>query len=232
MAQITVEKNRLDYFVFSGGSRDFMDFKLYDAVLAFWKAEWSKVFSEIDAPFLINEKDFESQSRITAITYGDEVVGIQTLNDFVYEDIFCNPYFRPYTIEFIQGLVAQNVKRFQAMQYFLVSEDWSARATRINFAAIILGLSFKQQKFFSFDATVTLARKDVAAASTAKKFNMNQLGLDIQMHNVPVGQLLCTAPCLHPHEETNALINTLWNRKKILTRLHSGRSYEQINETI
>ena len=213
MLKAKINMSDLVYVMMPGGSYPVAAKDLYQKMLNFWLLEWKKVFQEIDPSYEINISDFENQSRVTAILYHDQVIAMQTLSDYNLNDVLVSPYFKPYTIGFVQELVAQNIKNFQTMQYFIVSEEWGVRRTGINLAAIILGLSFRQQSYFNFDATITLARKDVAAASTARKYNMLQYDCDIKMHNVPVGQLLCKEPVPYPNETVETFVDDLWKRK-------------------
>lgn len=219
----------LRYVVLPGSqsSTDIKFKKIYEQTYQFWLTEWEKIFKKIDPQFKINADDFSAQNKICAILHKDEVVGIQTLGKFTLDDFLSNPYFKPYTVDFLQNLVKQKIFSFQTMQYFLVNEKFSPRATGQNFAAIILGLSFMHQIFYRIDATITLARKDLAAASTARKFNMLQVGEDIKMHQVPVGQLLCTTPQPFPRNEVNQIVNELWQQR---LEFHNTNHQENSNE--
>lgn len=223
----------LDYVVLPGQHILAENDELYNRIFKFWRTEWKRVFADIDPNFILDECDFSRQSKICAILAGDEIVGIQTLGVHQISDFLTQSYFRPYTIEFYQNLIQHKVRNFQTMQYFLVNEHWSARATGHNFAAIVLGLSFYQQKAEGYDATITLARKDVPATSTANKFNMIQVGSNIQMHNVPVGQLLCLEPENFPRPEVTKAIETLWNKRMdYVLKNKTEENYESVRNII
>jgi hypothetical protein len=208
----------LEYYILSGKPNSLTPPYLHAAVKEFWAEEWVKIFEKIDADFRLDTDDFERQSRVTALVHQGKILGIQTLCDYSLKDIDSHSYFQPYSPDFIAELKKRNLITFQAMKYFLVGEKYGVRATGLNLAAIILGLSFNQQKYFDFDATITLARKDVASASTAAKFNMLQVGADIEMHNVPVGQLLCLEPTRYPRPEVADAVDLLWSRRRDYSR--------------
>jgi hypothetical protein len=203
----------VEYCVFNGSPSDGVPRNIYDAVKYFWETEWNGVFQKIDSTFVVDADDFQKQTRVTAIMYRGDVLGMQTLCDHRIEDVLTHPYFKPYTKEFIHGLIDHRLKEFQVMQYFLINEKYGVRQTGLNLPAILLGLNFKQQLHYGLPATVGLARKDVASASTAAKFNMKQVGPDIEMHNVPVGQMLCLQPARHPKTEVAETIEMLWERR-------------------
>ncbi len=207
----------LKYVLLPGKLEGEQEHELYDLVYCFWQDEWLRVFSAIDPNYQLDTRDFMKQKKICVILSHGEVVGMQTLGFFTTDDFLKDAYFKPYTVGFLQNLLEIGVKNFQSMHYFLVNEKFQPRVTGQNFAAVILGLSFKNQIEDHLDATITLARKDLAAASTARKFNMHQVGSDIEMHNVPVGQLLCLNPSPYPRQDVNQLVESLWSSRIDLT---------------
>jgi hypothetical protein len=233
MGSSILDMDGLEYVVVPGQNIVPECQELHGKILDFWKVEWQKVFSKIDPEYKLNTTDFLRQSKICAILSGSEVVGLQTLGVHILSDFLEQDYFKPYTIEFFQTLNTLGVRKFQTMQFFLVSDKWGVRATGQNFAAIILGLSFNHQVAERLDATITLARKDVPASSTANKFNMNQVGANILMHNVSVGQLLCMKPGSYPRPEVCQAINSLWSKRKDYVQHYKGdENYEPIRSPI
>ena len=180
------------------------------SIYHFWKTEWSQVFSEIHPDFEVNKESFFSQTRITALLWRESIVAVQTLTDNKLFDFIDNPYFKDYRVEFLQTLVRKKISRFQSMQHLIVGQRYGVWQCGLNLSAIILGLNFKHQEFLNLQATIGLGRKDNASANTARKFNMLQVGPDIELHNVPVGQLLCEKPAIHPKKAVQDLIDRLW----------------------
>lgn len=209
-----LKKEDLRYFVFKGSDGGHVPRSLYEQTYEFWKTEWQSVFQQIDPTFDLDLNDFAKQSRVTVLKHQEQILGLQTLNDHQFLDFLEDPYFKNYSVGFLQMLSKAKVRTFQVMKYFLVSKLAGVKQTGLNIPAIILGLSFRQQMAYHFDATITLARKDNASASTARKFEMVQYGCDIEMHNVPVGQLFCFKPTSHPRSDVQEIIEFLWKQRQ------------------
>lgn len=221
----------LDYVVFSGHPNAEKYSPHYRPVFNFWLAQWQKVFDQLGSNTVVDPIDFWRQDKITAIVNGDEVVAINTLAHFTMDDVFIHPYFADYTVEFFQFLKRQNIYRFQAMQYFMVNEQWRAQITKQNFSAIMVGLSLKQQRHNQLDASITLARKDVPVTSLGKKYGMLLPVRDITMHNAPVSQLVHIKHQPFPKQDVNDAVDYLWNKRIDTIGLEQQQGVEHVAKT-
>jgi hypothetical protein len=194
---------------------------LYNQVYNFWESFWEKVMAGIQSA-LPSTEEFFRQDKILALI--DErnpaepaVVAFLCLNQYnLLSSAKKHSYLTQYSSEFWGEMHKANVSSVWSGQFITVSDSYSARATRVNFAAVILGLlhTYYANLAHSNSALISLARSDIASANTAKKFGWQTVGEPIVMHNVPVQPIaLVGAPGPHRDAEVNTLIDKLWNRR-------------------
>lgn len=135
------------------------------------------------------------------------------LSEFRIDDIHLHSYFSSLPIDFFDLLHARNIESIQTMQYLYVDESWSASQTLINFGAIIGSLSLKNRSTVNQSISLTLARKDLASASLAKKGGFVEIS-ESRKHNVPVGLLVCFEVKPYPQEEVNQWADYYWKNKE------------------
>lgn len=205
----------LQYYVLTGKDHSVKESSIYNLTLDFWRKEWTKIFKAINPNHELNNSDFHCQNKISVLLKNNTVVALQTLSHHHLGTLLEQSYFSPYTIGFFQGLKAMNVAKFQSMQHYIVGSEYRPLKTGLNLAAILAGLGFFQQRFFNLEATITLARKDNSSHSIATNFGMEQLHEDIEMHNVPVGQMYTLKACEYPKAKVQEATEYLWRNRTI-----------------
>lgn len=178
----------------------------------YWKEKWTALLLKLGSSIASVEHEFLAQEKVTTLTLDNEFIGMHLLTTFNEADFTKHPYFAGYDQKFLDGLARQKVTRAQSMQYFFVDEAWSVPHTLINFGAIIGALSMRHHIVNNLDASVTIARADIAAASLAKKFGFDEISRT-EMHNVPVLMLACFAPKTYPKEDVNHWAEYYWKHR-------------------
>ncbi len=207
---------------------------IYNAAFDFWQREWSKIFAKIDPGFETKEESFHNQTRISLLLHNGKIVALQSLthHNLNFNELLNTSYFSDYRIEFFQNLQKRKITTFQSMQHYIVGEGFGPFQTGQNIAAILAGLGFLQQIKNNLDATITLARKDNASYTTSLKFGMLQVGTDITMHNVPVGQMITEGALPYPNDKVQNAINLLWEKHEKSDEYKEGVTKNVYRENI
>jgi len=213
---------KLNFHVLPGKLGPFADrntVSIYNSVFNFWQSYWGQLFNQLDSS-AVNVEEFFRQDKILAITdpsADNAVVAYLCLNQFnLATAIAGHPYLSQYSAEFRDELKSRGIYSVWSGQYITVSEAYGARATRLNFAGTILSLMHRAYSEFSGPSTslISLARKDNASANVAKKFGWATQGEPIEMHGVPVEQIMLAGTPPAPADEKIAeLVEYFWKRR-------------------
>jgi hypothetical protein len=184
----------------------------------YWMAFWTELYKKLGSTDVPEFEEFDRQDKITALLLGQNVVGMHLLKGYARGDFETQPYFKPYPSEFFDGLRARSTKSILALQYFMVDQKFSRKATGVNFGAVIAALSLKYQVQESFDVSITIGRRDISVTDTAKKFGFVELAESTTLHNVPVSLLACFSPKPYPENDVNVWADFFWqNRIDLVT---------------
>lgn len=205
------------YFVLPASHNDFhldpQQKELLSRLREYWMEFWTNLYKSLGGSDVPNFEEFDRQDKITALMYKNSVVGMHLLKGYTPDDFTTHPYFQPYDTSFFAGLRARRVRRIQSLQYFMVDPKWSRKNTGVNFGAVIAALSLKQHVKNGFDASITIARRDISVTDTAKKFGFIELSESTKLHCVPVSLVACFQPTPFPEEDVNKLADYFWSTR-------------------
>lgn len=191
---------QIRYCIYSG---DLSNHFTYD----FWKDRWSSLMVNLGSH--IDDSEFLSQHKVTVLKHNDEIVAMHLLKTYSASE-FSHPYFAEYP-EIAMARI-KRLNRVQTLQYFIVDENWSPANTLVNFGAILLCLSLKNQIHDGIDASISIARTDVSSASLGFKVGFEEIGSGA-MHNVPVKYVMCTTPTPFPKDDVNKWVEFYWKNR-------------------
>lgn len=196
---------KLTYEVLRG---DFTGHPAYE----FWEYRWTELLLRLGSEQRLLPEEFLEQDKITVLKDGDKFVGIHLIREYDRNEFKTAKYFAGYSREFFRELEHRGVRRVQALQYFLVDEEYSVGQTLINFGAIIASLSLRHQIENGLDASITIARADIPVVSLGKKLGFEEISFST-MHNVAVGLIACFEPKPYPKDDVNFWVDYYWKRR-------------------
>lgn len=203
------------HVIFRGGENSSRESQslLLDKVSSYWFTFWSKHFQECDPHYQLCPKEILRHDLISVLFFKDEIIGSHLLSIHSLAKHDGDPYMRNLTPEIVAELREWGDSCL-SMRYYQIDPNFLPGRTKVNFPAILLGLSLRIQHALEVDFSFSIARTDVAAVNTSRKFGFEILPLSFQMHNHPVCAIACRKPLEHPRKEVAAAVLDLWNNRR------------------
>jgi hypothetical protein len=194
---------------------------IYNNIYRFWKSYWTGIMEGLASKIPSTEEFFRQDNILVLIDSNqpenENVVAFIFLNQFnIKTTISEHPYLSQYSDEFFGELRNKEISSVWSGQFITVVDRYSAKNTRMNFPAVILGLmhEFYRSRAHDTSALISLARTDIASANTAKKFGWEVVGNGIEMHGVSVDQIAYFGkPPAHKDERVNELVKKFWSER-------------------
>ncbi len=196
---------RIQYEVWTGDFRDHGGYR-------YWRDKWGALLRDLGTTEPMDPLEFLRQDKVTLLTCDGEIVGMHLIKEYARSQFSSEPYFQGYNEEFLRELDRRGARRVQALQYIMIDDKWSVANTLMNFGAILICLSLRHQTENRLDASISIARADVAALSLCLKLGFEELSVS-RMHQVDVGLIACFEPSPYPKPDVNEWVDYYWKNR-------------------